>query len=497
MLRSLCYLLLAIVAGALTVFAFAPYRLYWLMPLLLAVPAVLAQRAPRHAFLLGYLWGLAAYTSNFHWIYNSLHDIAGLPMWIAAPLVLLLPAYLALYPGLATWFAVRVDARPWLRWVVAFPAAWTVTEWLRSWMLTGFPWGAVGYSQITESPLAGFAPVAGIFGVTYAVALTTGLIVLLSLVTWRSRLVAVLAGLALWSGGHWLRDQQWTTPVGKPLKVALAQGNIPQSLKWDPANFENSLARYYQQVATTQADLMILPETALPVFLGDLPSGYLTMMTSAAAANHMALASGIPRRTPDGRGYLNAVVALSEPGQPYYAKDHLVPFGEFVPLPLVTGWIYQFMNMPLSGFTRGGVDQAPLSLAGQEVAFNVCYEDSFGEELIGPAARATVLANVSNLAWFGQSNAMSQHLQLSQARALETGRYMVRATNTGMTAIVRPNGEIGEVAAPDSQQVLIGTITGRTGLTPYMRYGDLPALLLSGVLMLLTLLTGWWRNRRG
>jgi len=250
-------------------------------------------------------------------------------------------------------------------------------------------------------------------------------------------------------------------------------------------------------VATTQADLMILPETALPVFLGDLPSGYLTMLNSAAASKKMALATGIPRRTPDGRGYLNAVVALSEPAQPYYAKDHLVPFGEFVPLPLVTGWIYQFMNMPLSGFTGGGRDQAPLSLAGQQVAFNVCYEDSFGDELIGSAAHATLLANVSNLAWFGQSNAMSQHLQLSQARALEMGRYMVRATNTGMTAIVRPNGEIGAVAAPDTEQVLVGTVTGHTGLTPYMRHGDLPALLWSGGLMLLTLLVGWWRQRRG
>jgi len=495
MLRTFSFLALTLIAGALTVFAFAPFRLFWLMPLLLAVPALLAQRAPRHAFLFGYLWGLAAYTSNFHWIYNSLHDIAGLPMWIAAPLVLLLPAYLALYPGLATWFAVRVDTRPWLRWVVAFPAAWTVTEWLRSWVLTGFPWGAVGYSQITESPLAGFAPVTGTLGVTYAVALSAGLLALLPLQKWRGQLLAVALGLALWSGGHWLKGQEWTTPIGKPLKVALAQGNIPQSLKWDPANFEHSLARYYQMVATTQADLMILPETALPVFLGDLPSGYLTMLNSAAASKKMALATGIPRRTPDGRGYLNAVVALSEPGQPYYAKDHLVPFGEFVPLPLVTGWIYQFMNMPLSGFTGGGRDQAPLSLAGQQVAFNVCYEDSFGDELIGSAAHATLLANVSNLAWFGQSNAMSQHLQLSQARALEMGRYMVRATNTGMTAIVRPNGEIGAVAAPDTEQVLVGTVTGRTGLTPYMRHGDLPALLLSGALMLLTLLAGRWRQR--
>lgn len=488
MSRRRFYLLvwpLALLAGALTVFAFAPERLFWLMPLTLAVLAELVERHPQRAFALGYGWGLAAYTANFHWIYTSLHDIAGLPAIIAMPLVLLFPASLALYPAFSLWLVSRLKTNSTLRWLVAFPGIWTISEWTRGWLLTGFSWGEAGYSQITESPLAGYAPVTGIHGVTLLVALSAGIVMLLARTSMRERLLLAVLALALWGGGKILKDVSWTTPTGPAIKVALAQGNIPQAIKWNPATYQLTLERYYRQVVETQADLMILPETALPVFLEDLPSGYLTMLTGVAERKHMALALGIPKRTPDGRGYLNAAVALTTPGQPYYAKDHLVPFGEFIPLPAMLSWIYRFMDMPLSGFTRGGADQLPLTLDGQKVAFNICYEDSFGAELIGPAHTASLLANISNLAWFGDSNAMSQHLQLSQARALETGRPMLRSTNTGMTAIIRPDGQIAAFAAPFTEQVLTSEVRGQTGVTPYMQYGDLPVLGLSAILLLL------------
>ncbi|CUA84027.1 Apolipoprotein N-acyltransferase [Gulbenkiania indica] len=482
---------LTAVAGALSVFAFAPWRMFWLMPLLLAALAELAERRPASAFGTGYAWGLAAYTANFYWIYISLHHVAGLPSVFAAPLTLLLPAYLALYPGLAVWLSCRMAGRAWLRWLVAFPAAFTLGEWLRGWMLTGFPWGTAGYSQITESPLSGLAPVGGIYLVTWAVALSAGVIVVFARVRPRTRVVLLALMALVWGGGYHLRHRSWTQPVGEPVSVALAQGNVPQSLKWDPQAAQDTLALYYRQVATTRTELMILPETALPLFLEDLPSGYLTMLKGAAERNGTALAVGVPRRGSSENSYYNAVVALTQPGAPAYAKNHLVPFGEFVPLPELTGWLYQYMNMPLSGFSRGGAFQPPIEMAGQKIAFNVCYEDSFGEELIAPAREATLLANVSNLAWFGESAASSQHLQLSQARALETGRYMVRATNTGMTAIVRPDGEVEMVAAPDTRQVLVGTVQGRTGLTPYMIHGDTPILAAMGLLLLIAAVAGW------
>ncbi|OWY40724.1 apolipoprotein N-acyltransferase [Xenophilus sp. AP218F] len=487
-MRTLLLLAAAALAGALTLYAFAPYRLFWIMPLALAALAELVERAPQRAFWLGYVWGVAAYASNFNWIYNSLHDVAGLPAWIALPLVLLLPAYLALYPGLAAWLACRVDRRAWVRWLIAFPALWELGEWLRSWVMTGFPWAAAGYSQITESPLSGYAPLGGVHLVSYLVALSAGIVVLLARGTMRARGALLLTLALLWGNGLWLKSVEWTQPVGKPISVALAQGDIDQEIKWSPENLEKSLLTYYRQVAVSKADLMILPETALPLFLDDLPSGYLTMIRGEARRADMALVSGVPRRTDDGKGYLNAVVALSDPKMPYYAKDHLVPFGEFVPLPGLIGWMYQFMQMPMSGFSRGGANQKPMALAGEKVAFNVCYEDSFGEELIGPAAQATMLANVSNLAWFGKSVAMSQHLQLSQTRSLETGRFMLRATNNGMTAIIRPDGEIAAIAAPFTQQILNGFAQGYQGETPYMRVGNLP--VVAGCLALFALALG-------
>jgi apolipoprotein N-acyltransferase len=489
MTRARFYLLvwpLALLAGALTVYAFAPDRLFWLMPLSLAALAELSQRYPERAFPLGYGWGLAAYTANFHWIYNSLHDIAGLPAVVAMPLVLLLPAWLALFPAFTLQFVSRLESNNTLRWLVAFPAGWVLTEWLRGWLLTGFPWGEVGYAQITESPLAGYVPILGIHGATLLTALSAGALVLLARSSMRDRAALLALALVLWGGGAWLKTVQWTMPSGKPIRVALAQGNIPQSMKWDPAIYQMTLQLYYRQVANTDADLMILPETALPAFLEDIPPAYLAALKNTADAKHMALALGVPKRTPDGHGYLNAVVALTTPGLPYYAKDHLVPFGEYIPLPALTGWIYRLMNMPLSGFSSGGRNQAPLTLDGQQIAFNVCYEDSFGNELAGPAAHASMLANVSNLAWFGASNAMSQQLQLSQARALESGRPVLRATNTGMTAIVAPNGEITAVAAPNTRQVLVDTVQGYSGVTPYLRWGDAPILALAALLVLIT-----------
>lgn len=497
MLRQIAVFLLLILAGAASQFAFAPYRLFLLMPLLLAMLLEVAQRWPQRAFVSGYVWGLAAYTSNFYWIYISLHDIAGMPAIMAAGMTLLLPAYLALFPALALWLSCRIGTNRASRWLLLFPALWTLGEWLRSWMLTGFPWGAIGYSQITESPLAGFAPLTGIHGVTFAVALSAAMIMLLP--RWRRlpQLALLLLAGSLWGGGAWLQQQQWTQDNGKPLAVSLLQGNIPQSLKWDPATFEMTLSTYYRMVANApKSDLLLLPETALPVFLDDLPSGYLTMINGDASRKDATLITGIPRRSNDGTSYLNAVVALNDPAQPYYAKNHLVPFGEFIPLPALTGWVYRFMNMPLSGFSRGGDNQAPLRVADQQIAFNVCYEDGFGEELIAPASNASILANVSNLAWFGKSNAMSQQLQLSQARALETGRPMLRATNTGMTAVIAANGEVQTIAAPDTRQTLSAQVQGRKGLTPYMRYGNAPVLWTCLALLLLGIGLHFWTHKR-
>ena len=268
--------------------------------------------------------------------------------------------------------------------------------------------------------------------------------------------------------------------------MALLQGNVPQKLKFDESQYLPTYSRYLDMVAQAKAQIVVLPETALPVFMQLTPKEVLADFARAAELNGSSLAAGMPVFASNGEDYLNAVVNLTgftAEGQPeklpMYAKDHLVPFGEYKPLPLLTMPLYRVMNMPLASFKEGGAGQKPLDMAGQKIAFNICYEDGFGDELIASARESTLLANTSNMAWFGASNAMWQQLQQSQARALELGRPMARATNTGATAIVSAQGSIVHQAAPDTTTILTGEMQPMTGETPYMRLGSsLPLIAL-------------------
>lgn len=491
---------LLVLSAALTPLAFAPYRLYWLMPLLFAVLLLFTYLRPAVMIRSAYVWGLVAYTAQFYWINHALHEVAGLPQLYALPLTVLLPAYLALYPALCFWLLEKCRMAPLWRLLWVAPCLWTLGEYTREHALTGFGWGGLGYSQIAASPLAGLAPVGGIHLVTLATAWLAALLVLMLVAQRKTQLLSLLLVTLLLLGSAQLKQHLFTDPDGSTATVALAQGNIEQTLKWQPQQVEPTLQRYYNQVADSHADIVILPETAIPVMRQNLPEGILNQFADQAQRNGSALALGIAQFTEDGQGYVNAVISLDgyDPEQPdvlpYYAKNHLVPFGEYIPLPSLTGWLYNLMDMPMAGFTPGGAVQRPLALAGQKVAFNICYEDSFGDELIPSARQASVLANVSNMAWYGDSYAMDQHLQQSQARALELGRYMVRATNTGMTAIINPHGQIMAMLAPNTAQVLQGEIEGYQGQTPYMHMGGSRPLM---VLLLLLSMAGyaWGRYR--
>ncbi|WP_434779114.1 apolipoprotein N-acyltransferase [Neisseria sp. Ec49-e6-T10] len=490
------------VSGLLTPFAFAPYRLYWLMPISLGVLVWFAF-AKKTPIRLVYLWGFCAYVTQFYWVFIALHSVAGLPVIYAAPLTALFASYLALYPALCFWLLHHLKANKNIQLLVGFPLLWVITEYIREHALTGFGWGALGYSQISESPLAGFAPLGGLYLVTLVVAFITALwVFILRCKNFKISLCVLLCSFILIGLGAHLKQNNFTEPDGTTASIALAQGNIPQTLKWQPEAVVPTIEQYYQQVAQTRADIMLLPETALPLFQQDMVDA-LGQFALVAQKNHMALATGIARYTDDNMGYLNAVVSLAdyqaaEPlKQPYYAKNHLVPFGEYIPLPTITSWLYRQMNMPLSGFTAGGAGQSPLKLANQKIAFNICYEDAFGDELIASAKQSSLLANVSNMAWYGNSYAMDQHLQLSQTRALELGRFMVRSTNTGMTAIISPKGEIMALAAPNTAQVLVGQIQGYQGETPFMKLGGSLPLIGLCVLILIGLYTyGFYRHRQ-
>jgi len=477
--------LAAFIAGGAAVGAFAPMYVWPLAPLALALLFHLWLRtdSPRRAALLGYAFGLGHFGAGVSWIYVSLHEFGAMPAPLAALATALYCAYLALFPALVGSLQARLVAGPAVRLVLLIPALWMLAEWLRGWLLTGFPWLAAGYSQI-DTPLAGFAPLLGVYGVSFILVLLAGLLVLLATGVRRARIGAA-AGIALMvAAGGALRAVEWTAPEGDLLKVALVQGNIAQSLKFEPSRYAGTLATYLRLVEGTDARLIVLPETAIPRFLNAIDARYLDRLAEHARRHNGDLLLGVPMADHAGR-YYNSVVTLGASPTQSYSKSHLVPLGEFVPPEF--GWIVRVLRIPLSDFSRGPEKPEPLAAAGQRIAVNICYEDAFGEEIIRPLPRATLLANVSNVAWFGDSLAPEQHLEISRMRALETGRTMLRATNTGVTAIVDPHGRVAGRLPAFTEGVLEGAVQGRSGATPYTRVGNTAALALAAGALLAAL----------
>jgi len=428
-------------AGALATLAFAPFHLHWFAPFPLVAVLFLSANAPgsRASAACGFAFGLGCFLGGVSWVHVSLNVYGAMPAPMAAIATLGFCGYLALFPALCFWLLYRI--RTGAAWLAAFPALWVLTEWLRGWLLTGFGWQAIGYSQAADaSPLAGYAPVGGVLAVSLAVAFTASRI-------------------------------EWTKPAGTPIDVALLQGNIPQDIKWQESKVVETLDTYWRLIrASGDAQLIVLPETALPLFSDRLPNEYLARLLDHARAHRGDILLGMVERSHDGREYYNSLFSIGTAPVQVYRKQHLVPFGEFVP-PLF-GWVIRWLHIPMQDFSSGGSDQRPMDLSGQKVAINICYEDAFGREVIRQLPEATILVNVSNTAWFGRSLAQPQHLQIARMRALEAGRPMLRATNTGMTAVIDPRGRVLAVADPFSEAVLRARVQGHEGVTPFVRVGD-------------------------
>ncbi|HUO43985.1 MAG TPA: apolipoprotein N-acyltransferase [Burkholderiales bacterium] len=487
--------LIAALLGAATVPGFAPFHLFPLPVVTLAGLVLLWQRMPRRrdAALAGFCFGLGYFLAGVSWVYISLHDFGAMPAPLAAALTLAFCAYLALYPALVGLAYHALGARSMFATLAALPALWTLAECLRGTLLTGFSWLELGYSQVPSSPLAGFVPLFGVHGATLLTAFSAALIA--HAVQRRNpRVYQACAALllALWFGGWLLQPVTWTRPAGKPLTVSLIQGNIPQEMKWRADQVAATLDDYRRLVEATRADLVVLPETALPLFLQQVPAAYLDELAAHVRDNHGDLLIGIPE---DGVGgdYYNSVLSFGASPTQVYRKSHLVPFGEFVPLRPLFDWFLEAAQIPLGDFTRGTRAPQPLAVAGQQVAVDICYEDAFGAEITRQLPQATLLVNASNVAWFGRSLAPRQHLQISQTRALETGRYMLRATNTGVTAIIDPHGRVGQAAPGFTTAIVSGEVNGYTGATPYVRYGDAPVIALA---LLLTAVAIWLALRK-
>jgi apolipoprotein N-acyltransferase len=388
-------------------------------------------------------------------------------------------AILSLYPAVAGWCLARLRLDRLVPALFAFPALWTFFEWLRGWVFTGVSWLALGYSQV-DSPLAGFAPVVGTYGVSFVTALCAGLLVIVVAGSGKARLAGGVALVFAFGLGQLARQIDWTSPQGTPLKVALLQGNIPQDLKFQPDRYAATLATYKRLIEASQGQLIVLPETAIPRFLDAVDPGYLRDIARIALERRADILVGVPIRDPDGR-YFNSVISVGASPSQRYDKAHLVPFGEFVPPGF--GWLVKTFAIPLSNFSLGPKNPKPLALGGQLVAPNICWEDAFGEEIIRQLPEATLLVNVSNVAWFGDSLAPAQHLQISRMRALETGRTMLRATNTGVTAIIDPRGRVVARLPQFTEGILEGEVRGYAGASPYVKFGNTPIVLMCVALL--------------
>ena len=494
--------LLALAAGAAGVLAFAPFA----MPLVnVAVLAVLfllwnGSGAGRRAAGIGFAFGVGLFGVGASWVYIALATFGGMPAPVAVIATAGFVALLALYPALAGWLAVRVAPAGGFARLVASAGAYVLCEWLRGWVFTGFPWLSMGYAEILAGgplPLAGFAPLGGVFLVSLAVATCAACVTGIMLAVAESqprRVVGCLgtAALVTFAGAALLRVE-WTQPAGPAVAVSLLQGNVSQADKFDPAFQPRNYELYENLVRASKGRIVVMPESAYPQFADEIPGAVFQRHAAAARARDGVILVGLfiaepPREKGEGERIYNSVVSLGEPPPQLYRKHHLVPFGESLPLKPITGWfINSVLAIPLADQASGPANQPPFQIAGQRLAVNICYEDVFGEELLPALAGtdgATILANVSNIAWFGDSHALPQHLQIARMRTLETARPMIRSTNTGVTAAIDFDGRVLGALPPYQLGSLSVTVQGRSGLTPYARTGNWPVTALSLLILL-------------
>ncbi|WP_164878310.1 apolipoprotein N-acyltransferase [Pollutimonas thiosulfatoxidans] len=474
----------------------------------------------QQAAVAGFLFGLSNFGLGLYWLYISMHEYGGMFAPLAATAVLLLAAGLALFIAFACaltrWLSaahltLHTDYRRQLLIATTWASAWMLTEWLRGTMFTGFPWMNIGYAHV-EGVLAGWAPLTGVYGVAWLAAFAAAAIALLACAkdTENDAKAAIGVGLTILAGlaGIALTHVGWSRPLGEPMIIRLVQGNVPQSEKFDPQLVQQGIATYMKlaalppKEASGEPDLIVLPETVMPMFQDRIPPATWRQWLDIANARDASLIMGIPLHDAAGGNdrYTNSAIGFDAAtplnelmtGQTAmrYDKQHLVPFGEFVPPGF--RWFVDAMSIPLGDFDQGAARQPAFKIDDQMIAPDICYEDVFGEEIIlsvrnseehGPGA--SILVNMSNLGWFGDSWALRQHLQISRMRAIETARPMIRATNTGMTAAIGPDGAVRAAIEPMRLGVLDVEVQGMHGQTPYVRLGNLPALVWALLFLLL------------
>lgn len=491
-------LAISLACGAITPLGFAPYGIY-LIPLI-SISILILQcigSHKKHAFLYGFLFGLGYFGYGVNWLHISINLFGGINLIGAYLITLILVLYLSIYPAIFSLLVSVLIRNANLSYahVLSIPAIWTLGEWIRSWLFTGFPWLNLGYSQ-SDSVLSGLAPILGVFGIGYLVVMIAVAIALIYKSDKKSKAISIALVIVVLVSA-WLAEYKvWSVNLNKSISVALIQGAIPQEIKWSP-DMRLPTKQLYQDLTTANldADLIIWPEAAIPAYFHQ-EQVYINEILSILRANNSTLLTGMPVYDVQSTKFYNGAIYLNNEID-FYFKQHLVPFGEYLPLKLLLQPVVDTLNIPIAEFSPG-IDSKPVLKSDRfNTGISICYEDTFGNEVIKSLPEANVLVNISNDAWFGDSLAPHQHLQMARMRAQETGRYLLRTTNTGITAIIDNKGKILSRSPQFKESTLTGIAKLYAGHTPYSRFGNYPVILFC--FLVITSLLGFRKmgNRQG
>ena len=494
LLKSIWGDVFAIIAGVLFTLSFAPFGFSFLVFIALAVFKLsLAELSVKRATLRGFLFGLGLFGLGVSWVFVSMVVNASAGFALPLLMTLLFCSFWALFPAISAGLYTKIRFTSRFDWLV-FVCVWMFAEYIRGeWVLGGFPWLQVAYSQL-DTPLSGYVPILGVYGAGLIVVMISA-VMADAVLNKKYRGRYSLTIIALVSIGAFLQTMNWTAVSGNPIKVSLIQGNIAQKDKWAVENRNATLKQYYDDsVAHWQSDIIIWPETAIPAYFADVNRDYLLSLEKEAIAHNTDIITSLPYKDKVGKLY-NSVLVLGKQ-RAMYKKIHLLPFGEYLPWQPVSGYLLGLMNVRLGRFSAGDINQPLLKAAGHRFVTSICYEDAFGAQNIRHIEQAEFLVNVTNDGWFDGSIEPYQHLQIARMRALESGRYLLRVTNTGVSAIVSAKGKVVN-QAPIKQRVSITSyIEPMSGMTPYARIGDKPVMLFMALILLSALISRYYLKQK-
>ena len=478
---------LVFLAGAIGVLAYAPFALWWASIISLSLLlALLQQKDQSRSFIIGFIYGLGLFGFGTSWIFHSVFDYGQAPLIVAFGVTLVLTLILSIFPGLAIWLYSKLVAgssQPSMR-LITFVSVWALIEWLRSWIFTGFPWLLYGHALV-DSPFVGIISIFGTFGASALIALIAATIIEAIAVSFVRLLMPISVVVVILVGIIFTQMISWTTPVSEtPIRVALIQANIPFDMKWDK-NRRNEIYQIYANLTREHwsSDIIVWPETAIPTFYRVAQKDFLPRFEQEVVSNNSEILSGVFTYESGTERIFNSLVTIG--GEPqFYSKQHLVPFGEYMPFRWFFDFLRNFIIIPMSDL-YSGEGSAILNMHGIPVGVSICYEAAFGEEINRALPQAQILANVSNDAWFGDSLAPHQHLQIARSRAVEAGRYLLRATNTGVSAIIDPAGVVLAQSGQFVDEVVTSEVRPMQGKTPFIIWGNWGIISIMFVLILL------------